>query len=262
MNQILGQQLRRIELQKKKILGPSNRPIMETTLSPMLDKIQDKIPAKLVDTLNTAFYKGFQLVFEKGSTYIEKTYDKDKIELEHDINNYALDKRMNKRHINKMDRHSKQSKLINSSISVLEGSVLGLFGIGLPDIPLFLAVLVRTIYEIALSYGYSYSSSEEKAYLLLLIQTAIAKEAEQKELDKRLEALGSAIDNSLDTGADLNQLMKETSNALSQTLLTTKFLQGIPVVGVIGGAVNYSIASRIAKFAHIKYKKRYLKKKM
>lgn len=262
MNQLLGQQLKRIELQEKKILGSSNRPLLESTLSPMLDKIQGKIPTKLVDTLNAAFYKSFQIVFEKGSTYIEKTYNKDKIELEHDINNYALDKRINKKHINKMDRHSKQSKLINSSISVIEGGVLGLFGIGLPDIPLFLAVLVRTIYEIALSYGYSYSSTEEKAYLLLLIHAAIAKEEEQKELDKKLEALGAAIDNSIDTKVDTDLLMRETSNALSQTLLTTKFLQGIPVVGVIGGAVNYSITNRVAKYAHIKYKKRYLQKKL
>ena len=228
----------------------------------MMDKIQDKIPAKLIDTLNTAFYKGFQLVFEKGSSYIEKTYNKDKIELDHDINNYALDKRINKRHINKMDRYSKQSKLVNSTISVVEGSVLGVLGIGLPDIPLFLAVLVRTIYEIALSYGYSYSTQEEKAYLLLLIRTAIAKGEERKEFDKKLEAFSDTIDKDLIINTELDTRMKETSNALSQAMLTAKFLQGIPVVGIVGGAVNYSIVNRIAKYARIKYKKRYLLKKI
>lgn len=262
MNQLLGQQLKQIELQEKKILNPTNQTFLETTLTPMMDKIQDKIPTKLNDTLNTAFYKGFQLVFEKGSSYIEKTYNKDKIELEYDINNYALDKRINKRHINKLDRYSKQSRLVNSSISVVEGSVLGVLGIGLPDIPLFLSVLVRTIYEIALSYGYSYSTAEEKAYLLLLIHTAIAKGEERKELDKQLEAFGDAIDKDLEVSPKLDTRMKETSNALSQALLTAKFLQGIPIVGIVGGAVNYSIVNRVAKYARIKYKKRYLMKKI
>jgi hypothetical protein len=234
---------------------------MESTLTPFLDKIQDKIPAKLVDTLNIAFYKGFQMVFDKGSTYIEKTYNKDKIELEHDINNYALDKRMNKRHFNKLDRYSKQTKLINSSFSVLEGGVLGVLGIGLPDIPLFLSVLVKTLYEIALSYGYSYSSPEERSYLLQLIRVALAKGEHQRELDKKLEQLSDKIDSNLDTDADLDTQMKETSNSLSEALLTAKFLQGIPIVGIIGGAVNYSIVNRVGTYASLKYKKRYLLKK-
>ncbi|QRV21485.1 EcsC family protein [Lacrimispora saccharolytica] len=53
----------------------------------------------------------------------------------------------------RLDQHSKQSRLINSSISVIEGGVLGAFGIGLPDIPLFLALVLKSVYEIALSYG-------------------------------------------------------------------------------------------------------------
>jgi len=46
--------------------------------------------------------------------------------------------------------------MVNTSITVLEGGGLGLLGIGLPDIPLFIAVIMRTIYEVALSYGYDY----------------------------------------------------------------------------------------------------------
>jgi hypothetical protein len=262
MNPMLNQQLKKIELQEQKILNQANQNILESTFNPMLDKIQDKIPAKLVDTLNTAFYKGFQLVFEKGSTYIEKTYNKDRIELEYDINNYALDKRMNKRHFNRLDQHSKQSKLINSSFSVLEGSVLGILGIGLPDIPLLLSVLVKTIYEIALSYGFSYDNEEEKTYLLLLIHAAIAKGEYQKDLNKQLELLSDKLDNNIEVTADVDTQMKETSKALSDVLLTAKFIQGIPFVGVVGGVVNYNIVNRVSKYARLKYKKRYLLKKL
>ncbi|MDF2485597.1 MAG: hypothetical protein K0R46_1765 [Herbinix sp.] len=262
MNPFLNQQLKKIELQEQKIFNQSGHNLMDTTLMPMLDKIQDKIPDKLVETLNHAFYKGFQLVFDKGSNYIEKTYNKDKVELEHDINNYALDKRFNKKHINKLDRYSKQSKLVNSSFSVLEGGVLGVLGIGLPDIPLFLSVLVKTLYEIALSYGYTYSSTEERSYLLLLISAAIANGEQQRDLDKKLEQLSDKIDSNLTIEADVDTQMKETSNNLSEVLLTAKFLQGIPIVGIIGGVVNYSIVNRVASYARLKYKKRYLLKKM
>jgi hypothetical protein len=262
MNPILTQQLKQIELQEQKILNQSDHTILDSTLTPVFDKIQDKIPTKLVETLNTAFYKSFQLVFDKGSTYIEKTYNKDRIELEFDINNYALDKRMNKRHINRLDRHSKQSQLINSSFSVVEGSVLGVLGIGLPDTLLLLSVMVKTIYEIALSYGYSYDKEEEKAYLLLLIHTAIAKGEQQMDLNKKLELLSDRLDHNIEAQVDVNAQMKETSKALSEALLTAKFIQGIPIVGVVGGAVNYSTVNRVAKFARIKYKKRYLLKKL
>ncbi len=262
MNHILNQQLKQIELQEQKIFNQSNHNILESTLTPMLAKIQDKIPDKLIDTLNAAFYKGFQLVFEKGSTYIEKTYNKDKIELEHDINNYALDKRMNKRHFKRLDHYSKQTKLINSSFSVVEGSVLGILGIGIPDIPLLLSVLVKTIYEIALSYGYCYEREEEKAYLLLLINAAISRGELQKDLDQKLELLSDKLDRNIESVVDIDSQMKETSKALSDSLLTAKFIQGIPIVGVVGGAVNYSIVNRVARYARLKYKKRYLLKKL
>ena len=44
-------------------------------------------------------------------------------------------------------------------------------------------------------------------------------------------------------------------------MLTAKFIQGIPIVGAIGGVVNYSIIKRIGEYASLKYKKRYLNRK-
>jgi hypothetical protein len=262
MNHILNQQIKQLEKQEQKILSQSSKTILDSTLSPVLDKIQDKIPDKLRSTLDKAFYKGFQLIFEKGSPYIEKTYNKEKIELEHDINNFALDKKFNRKYMKKLDKQSKQSKLLNSSFSVLEGGILGLLGIGLPDIPLFLSVIVKTIYEVALSYGYQYDTPEERTYLLLLICGAITKGEQQLEFDKDLELLGEKIDHNIVDDLSLEKQMKDTAHVLSDSLLTAKFIQGIPIVGAIGGAVNYNILNKIGKYAGIKYKKRYLQKKV
>ncbi len=262
MDQQLNDQWNDINRKEQKFLQQSDKAFVSGTLSPMVGKLQDKIPKKLKDTLDAAFYKGFQMVFEKGSPYIEKTYNKDKLELDFDVNNYAIEKRMNKRHIKRLDRQSGQSKLVNSSLSALEGGVLGLLGVGLPDIPLFLGVIVKTIYEIALSYGFQYDPPEEKAYILLLISCSITQGETQQELNKELDLLSDKLDHDLEFRQELDQSIKNTANHLSEALLTAKFLQGIPLVGVIGGAVNYSILNRTAKFARIKYKKRYLLKKI
>ena len=259
---ILSKQLVILEKQEQKFLNQTDSQFMKSNFTPVVNKIQDKIPAKLQSTLDAAFYVGFHLVFEKGSSLIEKTYNKEKIEVDYDLNNYAIEKYMNKKHLKTLDKSSKHTKIINESIAAIEGGVLGLLGIGLPDIPLFLGVIVKTINEIALSYGFQYASDEEKAYLLYLICTAMSKEDQRKGYDQKIERLGQNIDAHTQINIDLEAVMKETSDLLSNTLLTAKFIQGLPLVGVIGGVVNPFMINKIGKYARIKYKKRYLLNKI
>ena len=40
-----------------------------------------------------------------------------------------------------------------------------------------------------------------------------------------------------------------------------KFLQGVPVVGAIGGAFDYVYLKKIMKFADLKYKRRFIQSK-
>jgi hypothetical protein len=262
MKHTLDQQLNRLKQREYKLLNKPENPMMKNTISPALEKIQNKIPQKLKSTLNMAFYKGFQLVFEKGNTFIEKTYNKDKIELEYDINDYALDKKLNKKHMNRLDKQSKQSTLLNSSFTVVEGSVLGVLGIGLPDIPLFLSVVIKNIYEVALSYGYPYDTEEERTFILLLIASAMSKGDKQKEFDQLLDNLSADIDHNITIDIKPDAQMKITAEVLSDALLTAKFIQGIPVIGAVGGIVNFNILNRVSSYARIKYKKRYLNKKI
>jgi EcsC family protein len=261
MNKIIKKQLQKLEKQESKFLENKNDFLQQNT-SELLGKIEDKIPKKLRDTLNSAFYKGFQLVFEKGSGYIEKTYNKENIQLEHELNNYAINKKTSRKFLKRMDKQGNKSKLFNTSIATVEGSVLGLFGIGIPDIPIFISLLIRQLYEITLSYGYNYDTEEEKAYILLLICGAMTKGSEQISFNNKIEELGSRIDQNIIDEIDLKQQIKVTSNVLSEQLLLAKFIQGIPLIGVVGGAVNNKIISRTAKFAKIKYKKRYLLSKI
>ncbi|WP_373483180.1 EcsC family protein [Acetobacterium sp.] len=259
---VLSKQMAILEKQEQKFLNHTENQFMKSNFTSVVNKIQDKIPAKLQATLDAAFYMGFHLVFEKGSSLIEKTYNKEKIAVAYDLNNYAIEKYMHLKHLKTLDKSSKHSKAINESIAAIEGGVLGLLGIGLPDIPLFLGVIVKTINEIALSYGFQYASDEEKAYLLYLICTAMTKDDLRKSYDQKVECLGHDIDAHSLPFIDLAAIMKETSDLLSNTLLTAKFIQGLPLVGVIGGVVNPIMINKIGKYARIKYKKRYLLSKI
>lgn len=260
--QTLLKQLNIVEKQEKKFLEHKENAFIKTNLKPVMNMIENKIPEKFTSTLNAAFYKGFQFVFQKGSAYIEKTYNKDKLELEHDLNNYALDKHSSKRHIKNMDKQSNLSNTWNQSIALLEGGILGLLGIGLPDIPLFISVIIRTIQEFALTYGYSYDITEEKAYILYIICGAMTKEETQREYDIKIDLLGKNIDSMKYEELDLDHITKEASFVLSNTLLTAKVIQGLPVIGVVGGIINPTIINKIGKYAKLKYKKRYIHKKL
>lgn len=257
-DQILLRQLAMIKKQEQKFLNQKENAFIKANFTPVITTIQTKIPVKLQAALDTAFYMGFHFVFEKGHGLVEKTYNKDKINADYDLHNYAIDKYMSRKHIKNLDKQSKQSKLLNESIAAIEGGILGLLGIGIPDIPLFIGLIVRTINEIALSYGYHDTTDTEKAYILYLICGAMTKEATRTGYDGTVDRLGEGIDANTDTGIDLDAVMKETSDLLSNTLLTAKFIQGLPIVGVIGGVINPVIINKIGKYARIKYKKRYL----
>ena len=41
-----------------------------------------------------------------------------------------------------------------------------------------------------------------------------------------------------------------------------KFIQGLPIVGVLGSITNYQVINKVSKYARIRYKKRYLNKKL
>ena len=133
---------------------------------------------------------------------------------------------------------------------------MGILGLGIPDIPLFVATILRGIYQISLSYGFDYKTKKEKVYILRLIRTALAKTPEEKY--KHNEEL----ENGKYYNIILEDEIKYTAQVMADSLLLEKFIQGIPVVGAVGGAINNSIYRKISNFSMIKYKKKYIKDKL
>lgn len=257
---IIKKHLNKLEKKEQKILNKKQN-IIEEKLEPIVDKVESKVPETLKKSLNKAFYKSFQMVFEKGTKYIEKLYNKNKIQVNHNINDFKIDRNANNKLIKRLDKHAQRSNFLNTSISTLEGAGLGFLGMGLPDIPLFTSMILKTIYEISLSYGFLYEIDEEKVYVLNLINAALTNGETQRKYNHKVELLGNKLDEHILFKYDLNKEIINTSKILSDSMLTSKFIQGIPIVGVVGSIANYNIINKISKYSTIKYKKRYLNNK-
>ena len=221
------------------------------------DSLEAKVPGRIYTALDGAFCKGFALVFDKGSAIIEKSYAVDKITADYSIRDYAFQVKGGRRELRQIHKGARQSGLLNMAMTTAEGIGLGALGIGLPDIVLFLGTLLRGVYETALSYGFDYKSDFEKLLILKMLSASLSSgedyEKQNRQVDELLDAPEREAGNT-----ELEKQIKETSSAFAMDMLLLKFLQGLPVVGIIGGAANPVYYRRVMSYVQLKYKKRYL----
>ena len=90
MHHTIKKQLEKIEKQEKKYLQPKQEKGIHKKTKEVSAILEQKIPLKLREAIENAFYKGFLLLFEKGTTVIEKTYDKEKILWEHQFQEHRF----------------------------------------------------------------------------------------------------------------------------------------------------------------------------
>ena len=57
---------------------------------------------------------------------------------------------------------------------------------------------------------------------------------------------------------ELQSQIRHTSDAFAFDMLLTKFIQGIPLVGIVGGLSNPLYYRKILSYVKLKYKKRYI----
>lgn len=221
--------------------------------------LAEKVPEKLQGTLDSAFAKAFGLIFEKGTGIIEKTYKKDELQKSFKINEYADEVRQTRKSLQVFEKSAGKAGRMNMLVSGAAGIGMGAFGAGLPDIVLFVGFVLRSVYEIALDYGYDYESEEERRFILLLIEGAVSYGADLRRIDNALNAYIER--NEIPEDYNEKQQITQTAAGLSKELLYMKFLQGVPIVGVVGGAYDVVYLKKITEYANLKYKKRFLLKK-
>lgn len=218
--------------------------------------LAEKVPAKLQGTLDVAFAKGFETIFEKGTGIIEKTYKKEDLEQRYQINAFAADIKENKKTLRRFGKQAGSSNAKNLVLTSVEGIGMGAFGVGLPDIPVFVGVVLKSVYEVALHYGYRYDTPEEKYFILKIIETALSH---GHTLVRENAVLNEFIQKpQLPENYEVSAQIAATSSTMSKELLYMKFLQGIPVIGAVGGAYNTVYLQQILKYAKLKYQRRFL----
>lgn len=217
--------------------------------------LEKKVPANLQNTLNTAFSKAFYLVFEKGTAVIEKTYRKEEMQKNYQINEFAAQVKNNKKTLTVFSKKATGAGSVNLAFSGVSGIGLGILGIGIPDIVLFTGLMLKSIYETALHYGFDYEDEKEKKFILLLIKGALSYGDDLKKIDRELNAY---MENGVwQEKKELDAYIKDASGCLSGELLYMKFLQGIPIAGAVGGAYDFVYLKQILTYAQLKYRRRF-----
>lgn len=221
-------------------------------------KLEEKVPEKLRDTLDKAFGKAFHLIFEKGTGVIEKTYSKEKIEKDYRINEFVNQVKQDKKSLRVFSKNAKGSGAKNLVLSGAAGIGMGIFGVGIPDIPVFTGLILKSIYEIAMHYGYSYETEDEQCFILFLIQGAVSRGEEMLAIDQKINHYIAT--STWEEELKKEEVIQKTAACLSKELLYMKFLQGIPVVGAVGGAYDVVYLKQITEYANLKYERRFLGK--
>lgn len=117
--------------------------------------------------------------------------------------------------------------------------------------------LLKGIYETALSYGAEYESRQAQMLILKMMETALQTGEGwiqgNAEVDTMLRFQTVDI-----TEEQLNEQVNTTASVFAMDMLLLKFIQGLPVVGIIGGAANPIYYNKVMKYVQLKYRKRYL----
>lgn len=288
----IHKELLAVQKQEKKLAQAAQK--KET--SHWREEFEKKIPSKTLQTLEQVFCKAFSVIFEKGTGVIEKSYNKEAIGEDFEIQDYAAKVKGNRKELRKIKGTVQKSGIRDMAITTAEGIGLGLLGIGLPDIVVFVGMLLRGIYETALHYGIDYNTSQERYLILKMMEAALAKGEDWQQCNHAVDAL--LIDSSLlvekdvinkaditqveiaekahiqesieqdslqsdsmkkDTAKEqIKEQIDRTASAFAVDMLLLKFVQGIPIVGILGGAGNPVYYHKILRYVKLKYQKRYL----
>ena len=254
---IVKKRLRKIEKKEKKWVERA----LKKDKEPWYDKFTSKIPKGVASKLELAFGKGFELLFFKGSKLLAKTYPKETILQDYKIRNYIFEVKGTKKSFRKIVNRARRAQISNTALLAVEGFGMGITGMGIPDIPIFLALLLKGIYEIASCFGCDFESRNEGYFILILMEIAVLNGKEKITANQMVDEYINQIVRGDMKDFDFSGQLKRTADVYATNTLFLKFLQGTPIIGIVGGLYNPVFYKRIAQYARIKYEKRYLLQK-
>lgn len=235
----IRRELRRVRHEETELLE-KNRYSKGLSLESILNNY---MPDSLEKTLDAAFREAFRLIFDKGTGVIGMTFNERKL-----------------RKSGGSAFESQKRRTTDLLLTGVEGTGLGLIGVGLPDIAIFTGMLLRTVYQAAASNGFGYKSKTEQYFILNLIEAALTRGKDAEERSSAVDELMRKIDTEdFHYYGSLNEQIEKTSKALSDETLYLKFVQTVPIVGIAGGLSNPIYVNKVGNYADVKYRKRRLK---
>lgn len=216
-----------------------------------ISSLEEKVPEKLRQTLRHAFEKAFVWIAVKGEKPLLSLCQREKKKAVFQELEAEAKRKRTKKALRSIYRNAGKNGRKHTLFAAAEGMTLGIAGIGLPDIPLFCALLTKSIYEIAMQYGYECTKDEERWFLFTVLEGALSKKG--------------ACELQMKSGVSREEVKKAAERCgrlLADQLLYQKFLQGIFVVGVLGGALSAFSLKQIQKYAVRAYYGRYLQEKL
>ncbi len=225
------------------------------------EKFTSKIPKFVVNNLQNAFAKGFELLFVNGTGLMNRICPKEGLADDYNINNYAFEVKGTKRSLKKVALPARNSQRANLALTFAEGFGMGITGMGIPDIPVFLSLLIRGIYEISASFGIDYNKQDEKYFVLLLMEAAVLRGNDKVLANQKIDDYMNQLLSGEVKPYNFKEQIKKTANAYAADMLFLKFIQGAPIIGLVGGIYNPVYYKRLSDYARLKYEKRYLLQK-
>ena len=219
--------------------------------------LEQKVPEKVYTGLNSAYAKGFELVFLHGRKAIELTYKKDTIAQRHTAGQEGFAASGKRKELKQLHRQAGNANAMNMAMTTVEGIGLGALGIGMPDIVLFLTTVLRGVYETALHYGFEYQSRYEQMMILKMMAAALSTGEDWFHRNKEINDWLLAGQRDI-TEAEFQAQLRQTAQVFAVDMLLLKFIQGLPVVGILGGAANPVYYHKIMAYVQLKYRRRYL----
>ncbi len=217
-----------------------------------LDAVEERVPPKAAAALRAAFAKAFAAAFAGGSGLIERSCRPEELAALYAVRSAAVERGGGRAGLRRLYSGARRANAANTLLTTAEGIGLGALGIGLPDIALFLGVLLRGLYSTAMNYGFDCSSAAGRLTALKIMRAALSGGEERRSLSREIDA---RLETPREPGPEeLSAETEAAASAFATGMLAAKFVQGLPVAGVIGGAANPLYYRRITSFAEIKYR--------
>ena len=93
--------------------------------------------------------------------------------------------------------------------------------------------------------------------ILKMLSASLSTGEEWQRRNREIDAIMSGAQQDTSDEAFETQL-RDTASVFAVDMLLLKFVQGLPIVGILGGAANPVYYRRVLRYVQLKYRKRWL----